>query len=42
MGAKCPNCNGDNGITHWEGKVCKYCGHLLCPKINNLKSRKQT
>ncbi len=33
MGLKCKSCGGDNGITQYYGKTCKYCGKVIIPKL---------
>ena len=28
-GLICSHCGGNNGLTQYEGKICKYCGKKL-------------
>jgi hypothetical protein len=39
MGIKCEDCNTDNGITMYYGKVCKRCGKDLIKVDKDLKGK---
>ena len=30
---KCPDCQCENGMTHYVGKTCKRCGKVLVLKL---------